>query len=99
MDYAKESLRLHAQWRGKIEIKAVPPVKTKEDLSLAYTPRRCRPLPGDSGPSREVLRSDPPPQSVRRHHRRFRRAGSGRYRPRGRYARYGGQVRSVQGIR
>ena len=47
MDYAKESLRLHAQWRGKIEIKAVPPVKTKEDLFSRLYPRRCRPLPGD----------------------------------------------------
>ena len=47
MDYAKESLRLHAQWRGKIEIKAVPPVKTKEDLSLAYTPGVAAALPGD----------------------------------------------------
>ena len=38
MDYAKESLRLHAQWKGKIEVNAVPPVETKDDLSLAYTP-------------------------------------------------------------
>ena len=35
MDYAKESLRLHAQWKGKIEVNAVPPVETKDDLSLA----------------------------------------------------------------
>ena len=38
MDYAKESLRLHQEWRGKIEVVATVPVKTKEDLSLAYTP-------------------------------------------------------------
>ena len=38
MDYAKESLRLHGQWKGKIEIRAAVPVETKEDLSLAYTP-------------------------------------------------------------
>ena len=36
MDYAKESLRLHEEWKGKIEVKATVPVKTKEDLSLAY---------------------------------------------------------------
>lgn len=38
MDYAKESLRLHGEWKGKIEVNAVVPVKTKDDLSLAYTP-------------------------------------------------------------
>ena len=38
MDYAKESLRLHGEWKGKIEVKAVVPVETKDDLSLAYTP-------------------------------------------------------------
>ena len=34
MDYAKESLRLHAEWKGKIEVKATVPVGTKDDLSL-----------------------------------------------------------------
>ncbi len=38
MDYAKESLRLHQQWKGKIEVTATVPAQTKEDLSLAYTP-------------------------------------------------------------
>jgi malate dehydrogenase (oxaloacetate-decarboxylating) len=38
MDYAAESLRLHEQWKGKIEVEATVPVKTKDDLSLAYTP-------------------------------------------------------------
>ena len=38
MDYAKESLRLHGEWKGKIEVKATVPVATKQDLSLAYTP-------------------------------------------------------------
>ena len=38
MDYAKESLRLHGEWKGKIEVKATVPVATKDDLSLAYTP-------------------------------------------------------------
>ena len=40
MDYAKESLRLHGEWKGKIEMVTRVPVKTKDDLSLAYTPRR-----------------------------------------------------------
>ena len=38
MDYAKESLRLHRHWKGKIEVTATVPAQTKEDLSLAYTP-------------------------------------------------------------
>ena len=43
MDYAKESLRLHAEWKGKIEV--VPKIKleTKDDLSLAYTPGVAQP--------------------------------------------------------
>ena len=43
MDYAKESLRLHGEWKGKIEVKATVPVATKEDLSLAYTPGVAQP--------------------------------------------------------
>lgn len=43
MDYAKESLRLHGQWKGKIEVVASVPVKNKEDLSLAYTPGVAQP--------------------------------------------------------
>lgn len=43
MDYLKESLRLHGQWRGKIEVVAAVPVQNKEDLSLAYTPGVAQP--------------------------------------------------------
>ena len=43
MDYAKESLKRHAQWKGKIEVVATVPVKTREDLSLAYTPGVAQP--------------------------------------------------------
>ncbi|QAT50550.1 NAD-dependent malic enzyme [Caproiciproducens sp. NJN-50] len=43
MDYAKESLRLHREWKGKIEVVASVPVKTREDLSLAYTPGVAQP--------------------------------------------------------
>lgn len=38
MDYAKESLRKHYEWKGKIKVNATVPVATKEDLALAYTP-------------------------------------------------------------
>ena len=43
MDYATESLKLHEQWKGKIEVVATAPVATKEDLSLAYTPGVAQP--------------------------------------------------------
>ena len=43
MDYAKESLRLHEEWKGKIEVIATVPVESKEDLSLAYTPGVAQP--------------------------------------------------------
>ena len=43
MDYAKESLRLHGEWKGKIEVISTVPVKNSEDLSLAYTPGVAQP--------------------------------------------------------
>ncbi len=43
MDYAKESLRLHKEWGGKIEVVTKVPVATKDDLSLAYTPGVAQP--------------------------------------------------------
>ena len=43
MDYAKESLRLHEEWKGKIEVIATVPVANKDDLSLAYTPGVAQP--------------------------------------------------------
>ena len=43
MDYAKESLRLHGEWKGKIEVVSTVPVATKDDLSLAYTPGVAEP--------------------------------------------------------
>ena len=38
MDYAKEALRLHAEWKGKLDIRSKVAVNTRDDLSLAYTP-------------------------------------------------------------
>lgn len=43
MDYAKASLRLHKEWKGKIQVVANVPVETKDDLSLAYTPGVAQP--------------------------------------------------------
>ena len=43
MDYMKESLRLHEEWKGKIEVISTVPVDSKEALSLAYTPGVAQP--------------------------------------------------------
>ena len=43
MDYAKESLRLHKEWKGKIEVVATVPADSKDALSLAYTPGVAQP--------------------------------------------------------
>ncbi|HIR64855.1 MAG TPA: NAD-dependent malic enzyme [Candidatus Faecousia faecigallinarum] len=43
MNYAEESLRLHREWRGKIEVVTRVPVDSKDDLSLAYTPGVAQP--------------------------------------------------------
>lgn len=59
MDYAKESLRLHEEWKGKIEVIATVPVKTKDDLSLAYTPgvaQPCLEIQKDVNKSYELTR-------------------------------------------
>ena len=59
MDYAKESLRLHGEWKGKIEVISKVPVATKEDLSLAYTPgvaQPCLEIQKDVNKSYELTR-------------------------------------------
>ena len=59
MDYAKESLRLHCEWKGKIEMVTRAPVKTKDDLSLAYTPgvaQPCLEIQKDPSKSYELTR-------------------------------------------
>ena len=43
MNYAEESLRLHGEWHGKIEVVSRVPVQNKDDLSLAYTPGVAQP--------------------------------------------------------
>lgn len=43
MDYAKESLKKHSEWKGKIEVISRVPVSTKEALALAYTPGVAQP--------------------------------------------------------
>lgn len=43
MDIREESLQKHYQWKGKIEVTAVPELNTAHDLSLAYTPGVAEP--------------------------------------------------------
>ncbi|MBO4884173.1 MAG: NADP-dependent malic enzyme, partial [Clostridia bacterium] len=43
MNYAEESLRLHKEWKGKIEVVSTVKTDTKDDLSLAYTPGVAQP--------------------------------------------------------
>ena len=59
MDYAKESLRLHKKWGGKIEVVCTVPCATKDDLSLAYTPgvaAPCLEIQKDVNKSYELTR-------------------------------------------
>ena len=59
MDYAKESLRLHGEWKGKIEVVATVPANDKDSLSLAYTPgvaQPCLAIQEDLNKSYELTR-------------------------------------------
>ena len=59
MNYAEESLRLHGEWKGKIEITTRVPVSTRDDLSLAYTPgvaQPCLEIQKDVNKSYELTR-------------------------------------------
>ena len=59
MDYAKESLRLHKEWKGKIQVVTNVPVETQDDLSLAYTPgvaQPCLEIQKDINQSYELTR-------------------------------------------
>lgn len=59
MDYAKESLKLHYQWKGKLEVVPRAPATNKEELSLAYTPgvaQPCLEIKNDINKSYELTR-------------------------------------------
>jgi malate dehydrogenase (oxaloacetate-decarboxylating) len=59
MDYAKESLCLHGEWKGKIEVVSTVKTDTKDDLSLAYTPgvaQPCLEIQKDVNKSYELTR-------------------------------------------
>lgn len=59
MNYAEESLKLHYQWKGKIEVICRSPLETRDDLSLAYTPgvaQPCLEIQKDINKSYELTR-------------------------------------------
>lgn len=59
MDYRKESLKKHGEWKGKIETKVRVPVGCRDDLSLAYTPgvaESCMAIHNDVEKSFELTR-------------------------------------------
>ena len=59
MDYAKESLRLHYEWKGKLEVTPRAAVDSKDALSLAYTPgvaEPCLEIQKDINKSYELTR-------------------------------------------
>lgn len=59
MDYAKESLKCHYNWKGKIEVVPRATVTSKEELSLAYTPgvaQPCLEIQKDINKSYELTR-------------------------------------------
>ena len=59
MDYAKESLRLHYEWKGKLETTPRAAVDSKDALSLAYTPgvaQPCLEIQKDISKSYELTR-------------------------------------------
>ena len=59
MNYAEESLRLHGEWGGKIEVVSTVPVTNREELSLAYTPgvaAPCLEIQKDISKSYELTR-------------------------------------------
>ena len=43
MNYREESLKLHKEWKGKLETVSRVPVTSREELSLAYTPGVAEP--------------------------------------------------------
>ena len=59
MDYAKESLRLHYEWKGKLDMTPKMKLENKDDLSLAYTPgvaAPCLEIEKDINKSYELTR-------------------------------------------
>lgn len=95
MDIRQKSLEKHYEWNGKIEVVSRVPITNAEDLSLAYTPgvaEPCLEIQKDYDKSFELTRRNNLVAVVTDGTAVSR---SWRHRPRGRYACYGGQMRSL----
>ena len=86
MDYAKESLKMHYELRGKLEVTSRAAVDTKDALSLAYTP-------GVAAPCLEIQKDVNKSYELTRRWNRSSRTW--RYRPGGRHAGHGRKMRAV----
>ena len=84
---------------GKIEVRSRVPVKTRDDLSMAYTPGVGARLPGDPREPRERVGADHQAQHGRGRVGRHRGARARRHRPRRGDAGHGGQGAALQGVR
>ena len=82
MNFNEEALKLHAEHKGKIEIRSKVPVNTRDDLSTAYTPGVAEPCRKIHADKKEVYKYTA---------KGNRRSGAGRYWTRGRYAGDGGK--------
>ncbi len=99
MDYNKAALELHSKFPGKIAVQSLCECKDRDALSTAYTP-------GVAEPCRKIKAN---PDDVYTYTMKGRTVavvtngtavlGARQYRPRGRSAGHGGQVRPVQGVR
>ena len=93
MDYAKESLKMHYELRGKLEVTSRAAVDTKDALSLAYTPgvaAPCLEIQKDVNKSYELTRRWNTVAVVT-----DRSSRTWRYRPGGRHAGHGRKMRAV----
>ena len=56
MTINEKALKLHEEWKGKLEISSKTPVKTREDLAIAYTPGVAEPCKKIAENEEEVYR-------------------------------------------
>ena len=87
MTIQEKALKLHKEWNGKLETVSKTPVKSREDLSLAYTPGVAEPC--------KVIAQDNESQYRSRCFRRKRSAWSWQYRPSRSTSRYGRKSRTI----
>ena len=85
MDYAKESLKMHYDLKGKIEVVSRAKVDSKDALSLAYTP-------GVAQPCLEIQKDVNKSYDLTRRWNTVAVVTDGRYRTGSRYACYGRQM-------